>query len=218
MDERHWWIAAKIQESFHIGGYDNPTLLEDFMCQPDTLDIINQFLNPGGPCRLFFYCDKPDLSESISTRQLHITGSLGILREVDLEGVTILYFLRHVVDYEVDAAHMEKDVYCGELKGNTLGNLGALLSEIYMPLFRAQKDWGQCTSDNQIVFMHNLEKTLSNLGDPSTSNQTHKHVVCLINWTGYTTGVDRHLVNVSDDDWSFVFTFSHQTKNTLKIF
>ena len=67
MDERHWWIAGKIQESLKVGGFDNPTLIEDFMCKPETLDMINEFLQPGGPCRLFFFCDT---SESIASSNL----------------------------------------------------------------------------------------------------------------------------------------------------
>ncbi len=179
MDERHWWIAGKIQESFHIGGYDNPTLLEDFMCEHDTLEMINEFLNPGGPCRLFFYCDKPE-SGVLSTRQLHITDTLATLREVITEEITILYFLRHHVRTEVDATRMEKEVFCGELKGNTIENLNALLTEIYVPLFRAQKDWGQCTGENQAGFMHNIDKFLSSLLESSTNSQSSKQWVCLI--------------------------------------
>ena len=169
MDERHWWIAGKIQESFHIGGYDNPTLLEDFLCEPETLDMINQFLHPGGPSRLFFYCNKPETG-TLSTRQLHVTGTLGNLKDVDnLDTVTILYFLRHNVDAEVDQQRIEKDIYCGDLKGNTVENLNSLLGEIYLPIFRAQKNWGQCTSENQTQFIHNIEKFLSSLQESSSS-------------------------------------------------
>ena len=168
MDERHWWIAGKIQESFHIGGYDNPTLLEDFLCEPGTLDMINQFLGPGGLSRLFLYCNKPETG-TLSTRQLHITGSIGVLKEVEnIEKVIILYFLRHTTDKEVDAHHIERDVYCGELKGNTIDNLSSVISEIYLPLFRTQKSWGQCTTDNQGQFIHNIEKFLGALQESSS--------------------------------------------------
>ena len=177
MDERHWWIAGKIQESFHIGGYDNPTLLEDFLCEPETLDMINQFLQPGGPCRVFFYCDKPE-SGTLSTRQLHITGSLANLREVELDDITILYFLRHDVDCEIPSTNMEKSVFCGELKGNTIENLNSLLGDIYIPLLRAQKDWGQCTDENQMLLMHNLDKFLSALSESSANSHSSKQWVC----------------------------------------
>ena len=177
MDERHWWIAGKIQESFHIGGFDNPTLLEDFLCQHETLDMINKFLQPRGPCRLFFYCVKPE-SGTLSTRQLHITGSLATLREGGaLEDITILYFLRHNTESEVDATHMQKDIYCGELKGNTIENLSSLLSDVYVPLIKAQKEWGQCTTENHSLLMHNLDKAIGSLSDSSSSSVSSKHVV-----------------------------------------
>ena len=86
MDERHWWIAGKIQESFHIGGYDNPTLLEDFMCEHSTMDVINHFLGPRGPRRLFFYCEKPETG-TLSARELHIAQNLSNLKDVNLEEV-----------------------------------------------------------------------------------------------------------------------------------
>ena len=38
MDERHWWIAGKLQESFHIDGYDKPTMLEDFLYEIPTIE------------------------------------------------------------------------------------------------------------------------------------------------------------------------------------
>ena len=179
MDERHWWIAGKIQESFHIGGYDNPTLLEDFMCEPETLEMINHFLNAGGPCRIFFYCDKPE-SDTLSTRQLHTTGSLATLKDVVLDDITILYFLRKSVDYDVDQSHIEKDVFCGELKGNAIEGLSTLLTEIYMPLLRAQKDWGQCSQENKELFMHNMEKFVNTLADSAGSSHSSKQLVGLL--------------------------------------
>ena len=102
MDERHWWVAGKIQESFHIGGYDNPTLLEDFFNDDATLDMINGFLNAGGQSRLFFYCGRAETGV-LSTRQLHVTGTLASLKGVNLEEITILYFLRRDTDREVRA-------------------------------------------------------------------------------------------------------------------
>lgn len=176
MDERHWWIAGKVQESFHIGGYDNPTLLEDFLCEPQTLDLMNQFIRAGGPRRLFFYCEKPE-SGVLSTRQLRITGTLGNLKDVNLQNVTILYFLRHNVDYEVDPTHMEKEIYCGELKGNTVDTLNSILAEIFIPLLKAQKDWGQCTAENRTTFLHSMDKFLQTLTESTSGSHGSKQLV-----------------------------------------
>ncbi|CAH1799095.1 unnamed protein product [Owenia fusiformis] len=176
MDERHWWIAGKIQETFHIGGFDNPTLLEDFMCEEETLDMINQFLNEGGPCRLFFYTEKPE-SGQLSTRELHCIDSLASMKSVDLENISVLYFLRHSVDREVDPLHMERDVFCGELKNNTIENLTSMLSDIFIPALKNQKDWGQCTSDSQMQLMYNMEKFQSSLQETNANAHAHKQLM-----------------------------------------
>nr|KAG5706889.1 hypothetical protein BaRGS_021395 [Batillaria attramentaria] len=168
MDERHWWIAGKIQESFKIGGYDNPTLLEDFMCEESTLAKVNKFLRAGGPCRLFFYCQKPE-SGVISTRELHTTGNLATLKDVDLDKVTVLYFLRNRTDKDVDPNRMEKDIFCGELKHNTIEALSSLLSDIYIPITRAQKDWGHCNEEGQAHLMHSMDKFVIALNETAAS-------------------------------------------------
>jgi len=178
MDERHWWLAGKIQESFHIGGFDNPTMLEDFLGEPDTLDLVNQFLNPGGPCRLFVYCNKPE-SGVISTRELHITGTLSDLRDLSMDDVTILYFLRHELDCEVEQSRIEKYIFCGDLKGNTLEILTSMLGEIFLPLVRAQKDWKHCLPDNQSSFLSNVDKILTTLAETTAGSHSSKHVVSL---------------------------------------
>jgi dynein heavy chain len=172
MDERHWWIAGKIQESFHIGGYDNPTLLEDFMCEHTTMDVINHFLGARGPRRLFFYCDKPE-SGQMSTRELHVAQNLANLKDVNLEEATVLYFVRKDVEKDVDASHMEKDVFCGELKSSTMETLTSLLSDIFIPMLRAQKDWGDCTQESKAQLLVNMEKYLGSLSDSTSSASIH---------------------------------------------
>ncbi|XP_041462850.1 dynein heavy chain 8, axonemal-like [Lytechinus variegatus] len=181
MDERHWWIATKIQESFHIGGFnDNPTLLEDFLCEPRTLELINQFLGQGGLNKLFFYSDRPQTSALQpsglqSTRQLHVVDSLANLNDVNIEETTCLYFLRHSVEKEVDPVRMEKDIFCGELRHSVLDNLNTLLSDIFLPLLKAQKDWGLCSEENKNQCLNNLERYAAALSEtvnvPSSARQ-----------------------------------------------
>ncbi|XP_025098007.1 LOW QUALITY PROTEIN: dynein gamma chain, flagellar outer arm-like [Pomacea canaliculata] len=168
MDERHWWIAGKIQESFKIGGYENPSLLEDFMCEESTLGIVNRFLKAGGPCRLFFYCQNRD-SGVLSTNELYVTGNLAALKDSDLEKITVLYFLRNHADKDVDPNHMERNIFCGELKHNTIEALGSLLSDVYIPLLRAQKDWGQCNDEEQSHLMHSMDKFVIALNETAAT-------------------------------------------------
>jgi len=177
MDERHWWIASKIQETFKIGGYDNPTLLEDFMIEETTLAKINKFLKSGGPCRLFFYCEKPESGGVLSTRELHVTGTLASLKDTNLERVNILYFLRNRVDKDVDGTRMERDVFCGELKHNTIETLTTLLSDVYVPLVKAQKDWGECHQDSTSHLVNSMDKFLTALNESTASLQSSKQMV-----------------------------------------
>ncbi|CAL1527205.1 unnamed protein product [Lymnaea stagnalis] len=171
MDERHWWIAGKIQESFKPGTDESSTHLEDFMCEESTLSKVNKFLKAGGPCRLFFYCIKSDTADSTS-REIHCTGNLATLKDVQLEKVTILYFLRHSTDKDVDPSKMERDIFCGELKHNTIETLNSLLADIYIPLIRAQKDWGQCDDEGQATLMHSMDKFVTALNETAAS-MTH---------------------------------------------
>ena len=177
MDERHWWIAGKIQESLKVGGFDNPTLIEDFMCKPETLDMINEFLQPGGPCRLFFFCDTSESIASSNLRGLKLTGNLSSLKLLNLEDIIVLYLLRNNIGSEVDPSHIERDIYCGELKGNTLDMLHSVLNEIFVPLIKAQKDWGSCLTDNQNFFRHNMEKIMTGISEISSGGHGARHVV-----------------------------------------
>ena len=177
MDERHWWIAGKIQETLKVGGYENPALIEDFMCKPDTLQTINQFMQPGGNCRLFFFCEKEANEQQHTLSGLKFTENLSSLKFTNLEDIVILYLLRNNLQTEVDPSHIERDIYCGELKGNTFDLLHSLLSELYVPLIKAQKDWGSCLDDNKSYFKHSLDKVMTGISETSSGTHGAKAVV-----------------------------------------
>ncbi|XP_041355189.1 dynein gamma chain, flagellar outer arm-like isoform X3 [Gigantopelta aegis] len=171
MDERHWWIAGKIQETFKIGGSDNPSVLEEFMCEESTLNRVNKFLSADGPCRLFLYCEKSE-SGCLSINDLRVTGNLASLKDTDLETVTILYFLRNITEKDVDVTKMNKEIFCGELKHNAIETLNTLLSDIYIPLFKAQKNWDQSTKETQTGLVQSMEKFVIALNETAASMNT----------------------------------------------
>ncbi|BFZ10052.1 hypothetical protein BsWGS_13093 [Bradybaena similaris] len=168
MDETHWWIAGKIQESFKLGDLGNPAILEIFMCKESILSKVNSFLKTGGPCRLFFYCTKSSVSH-ITSGEIHCTENLATLKDIDLENVTVLYFLRKQTDKDVDPSKMEKEIFCGELKHNTIGALNSLLVDIYLPLIKTQKDWGHCNEESQANLMSSMDKFVTALNQTSAS-------------------------------------------------
>ncbi len=170
MDERHWWIADKIQETFQIGGLENPTQLEEFMCDADTLKLVDRFLSANGLCKLFFYWDK-------SSGQLKITGCLSTVKGLNLETMTVLFMLRKNVAVDIEAMSIERDVFSGELKGSLLANLSSALSEIYLPQLKARKDWGQCSGENQQTFLQSVEKLTTTLTETVNSSPSYSQLV-----------------------------------------
>ena len=172
MDERHWWFASKLQETFHFSGYDSPTLLEDFLSEPDVVDLINKFLGPGDPCKLFFYCEDEVSGNARATsasRKLQVTPQLS--KDVVSQGSVCLYVLRQDTGGEVDITQMEKELFCGELRHSVLSSLASLLSDAYSPLLHSQENWGNCNEDSVTNFLQNFDKLSGALVDFSTRAQ-----------------------------------------------
>ena len=191
MEERHWWFASKLQETFHFGGYDNPTLLEDFLSEPDVVDLINKFLSPGQPRKLFFYCDAAPPSSHSSpvppqshgefqaspdaSRRLHVVSQL--TKDVLAQGCVCLYVLRTNVEVEVDVSMMERELYCGELRHSVLSSLATLLAEAYGPILHTQKNWQECSDETVIIFLQNFNKFSNALCDLATKVQVYQPIL-----------------------------------------
>ena len=177
MDERHWWFASKLQETFHFGGYDNPTLLEDFLSEPEVFELINDFLAPGEPCKLFFYCEAPagDSRAPSASRRLHVAAHLG--KDVISHGRVCLYVLRKDVGGEVDVTQMEKELFCGELRYSILCSLASQLTEAYVPLLHSQRDWGECSEEVVSTFLQNFTKFSCSLREAAAEAQTFHPVL-----------------------------------------
>ena len=180
MDERHWWFAARLQETFHFGGYDGPTLLEDFLSDPEVMELISSFLGPGEPRKLFFYCEEaPPLSREGSRTPSAGSRRLRAVAELDGEsslsraaGRVCLYVLRS--DSGGEVGDIDREVLCGELRHSALSSLASLLCEAYNPLLRRQKDWGQCSETAVAGFLQNLQLHSCALQDAATVSQTKR--------------------------------------------
>ena len=174
MEERHWWFATKLQETFKFGGFDSPTLLEDFLSDSDVCDLLNRFLGAGEPSKLFFYCDKSGAGSSTS-RRLHVTPKLN--RDVASQHGACFYVLRKDPNWEVDLGEMEKELICGEIRSSALTTFTLLLTEAYKPLIEANKDWGNCSSEDVSQFLQNLEKFVGLLSEMSAVQESRRRVL-----------------------------------------
>lgn len=171
IDDRHWWFSAKLQEYFSVGGYDKPSLLEDFMCENTTLELIGSFLGEDGTPRLFFYCQPSDDGK----RRLYVTD---MPPTSDGYGDTCVYFLRSDVSSSIALAGLERQVLCGVLRHSAVRSLCTLLSDVYAPLLHAQTDWGQCGRDDIQAFLTSLDKLLAALSDQAAlSTSSHAAVL-----------------------------------------
>ena len=148
------------------------------MCQQDILEMVNQFLAPKGPGRIFFYCNKSESGGSLTTQHLNVANSLTVLKDANLDEVTVIYFLRQETSGHVDSNTPEREIFCGDLKNNAIENLTALLSEIYIPIIKAQREWGECTEENKMHLMYNMEKFLTSLSETSATAHSANQWVC----------------------------------------
>ena len=181
MDERHWWFASKLQETFHFSGYDNPSLLEDFLSDFDVAELISKFLGPGDPSKLFFYCeedtDEENRSHSATNRRLRVVS------QVNHELLTLgrdkvcLYVLRRDPRKEVDVSMIDRDVYCGEIRHSVLPSLAILLSEAYTPLLHTQTDWGLCSKENVASFLQAFDRLSSSIQEAAVQSLSHQVIL-----------------------------------------
>ena len=164
MDDRHWWFATKLQETFHFGGYDSPTLLEDFLSEPDVIKLINSFLGPGEPLKLFFYCDPIDQQLTGESRTLNVVTTLS--KGTVFDGGTCLYVLRLESHAEVETLQLEKEVCCGEIKFSVLTSFGMLLTEGFLPLLKSQQQWKEASKEVVTQFLQTLDKYTQVIAEP----------------------------------------------------
>ncbi|KAM4043310.1 dynein axonemal heavy chain 5-like isoform 1-T1 [Anomaloglossus baeobatrachus] len=181
MDERHWWIAGKVQQALDNASEESSAALEAFILEAANLQLINRFLQDGGHQAIFFLVEASEKTNS-STWKFQIKSDLQSLETVHLKTSfpTLLYFLRFEANHDVDASLMEKEILCGEIKENPVESLRCLLNELFIPLLRAQKDWGSCSQENRTSFLTGLEKYVSSIDEAATiANLEKQHITIL---------------------------------------
>lgn len=142
MDDRHWWLVSKLQETFE--GHLTSTHLEDFLCHPDTEPALTGFLTGTSPKSLFF-CSKYDTA-----------GGRVLVRvfsfSMQLRPSKLAYFTRrnrgdtiHVDSYsqcegpdvgmkEVPRENFGDHIVWGEMDSTVLADLRNMINEVCLPL------------------------------------------------------------------------------------
>ncbi len=177
MDERHWWIAHRISQAFSIDSSSG--FLEKFVCEPTTLEQINNFLCSNGSNKLFFVQTKD--TDHLSA--INVVDNLLKLPDTNVtddapnqaNNSIILYFIRHDTIQEVSPQLIAKEVFCGEIK-NVSQILFHVYSDLLFAMFAANKDWGNCTDTNKHQAVKNMEKYINCISEFSvdSSQQSQK--------------------------------------------
>jgi dynein heavy chain, axonemal len=178
MDERHWWIAHKIVETFALDNISSGKI-EKFMCDSNVLEKVNDFINPNGINKLFFYCKKINLGQ-LSSIEL-IDNILKFSKEVkeNIDNLIILYFIRIDTLQELSQAQIHKQIYCGELK-NVSQMLQNIYSDFLLPLLQANKEWGKCDEGGKMQIVKNIQKYVNSVDYLTTDKQSIKNTVLIL--------------------------------------
>lgn len=159
MDERHWWLAGKIAECFCLT--EDLSIVERFVCRPSIIETIDRFFGIDGPTRLFVYrsvnytafsttSDYTAGRESEEVSSLRLTDGLSPVEASEIaDATTVLYFLRHGTERELELGHFEREVFCGILRGSrasAVENLQFLLQSVYAPIAGVQSTSGSNSS------------------------------------------------------------------------
>ena len=95
---------------------------------------------------------------------------------VNVENLTILYFIRHDNTQEVSPTQIFKEVFCGEIK-----NVSQILFNVYndmlLKAFETNKNWGNISDTNKNQAIRNMEKFVNGINQFSVDNQSTKTTV-----------------------------------------
>lgn len=181
MDERHWWITTKLQKTFHIGIFDEPTLLEDFMSEKQTVTLLDCFFKPNGYKVIFFYILKNnDEIISMNAKQIHtatsVTENLAeILNQVYLS----VYFIRKSLHEEVHVSSIEQDIMSGELTQNGLILYSDILQNVFLPILKSTDALKDVLHDEQNSFILEIDKYSQVLTEYSSGTLAPIHILRL---------------------------------------
>lgn len=173
MDERHWWIAQRLAQTFMLDA--STSNLEKFICEPNTLEKINNFLCMNGSTKLFFLSElNPETARHSDIVALE--NLLSLTENVNIENAVVLYFIRHNNIQEVAQTQIFKEVFCGEIK-----NVSQILFNVYndmlLKAFETNKNWGSISETNKVQAIRNMEKYVNGINQFSTDNQNSKTIV-----------------------------------------
>eukprot|EP01135_Chromosphaera_perkinsii_P007354 Nk52_evm2s805 gene=Nk52_evmTU2s805 len=169
MDERHWWIISKLQEAFsclntsEIPSSHYATIVENFIMQESVITLCNTFFQEIGPRMLIFQCKEAtsieemnvELAAAGKTKLISVSDGQDQIRFTEGKG---FYFIRIIETEGIPVEGFEKNVMCGEIVPPVLSSFEMNLETIYLPMFRKDYKWGNCSPDSSNYFLQYADK------------------------------------------------------------
>lgn len=182
MDERHWWFAKRISQTFGLDS--GSTFLEKLICEPTNLEKINTFLCINGSNKLFVCGTEIHavLEEPVSNSS---DFNLLILEELmkapkslmqSLDNAIVLYFIRHDTIHEVSQSLIHKEVFCGEIR-NVSQILFNIYNDLLFSLFASDQNWGLSNEVIKNQSLRNMEKYVNSISEFSSDSRNQKNMV-----------------------------------------
>ncbi|UJR24993.1 hypothetical protein I4U23_006354 [Adineta vaga] len=175
MDERHWWIASKVEQTFCIDktSSTDASFTETFFRRPDVLSKINSFLFAKGSNKLFFYTTRDNLYAKEIICCNNIIDEYTLVNE-SLDNLILLFFIRSDTSSDATISPVS-DIYSGEIKHPTQMT-SLLYSQTLLTLFKkeltanTQDSYNQTTTKTSIITQ--MEKQID--GITATCHSLHK--------------------------------------------
>eukprot|EP00794_Sanderia_malayensis_P000407 gene407-1042_t len=172
MDERHWWIATKLQQSFQSESLEHTqgSFAEDFLADQTMVEKINDFLTGIDSKKLIFYALRPPLtSEDSESDKIQVVSSAVRLKDLLQEDSVAVVFIRMNTEQEIEPSNVEKEIFVLEIKQNPLTVFSSLLNFAFVPMLKAQSQWGESSPNEVMDFLIQADKYAATLQDYSSS-------------------------------------------------
>jgi hypothetical protein len=179
MDERHWWIAQRISQTFGIDS--NSRFLEKLITEPNNLEKVNNFLCMNGSNKLFFYNNRDEIGKHSTINIIDNLLKLPRNNQHSIDHVVILYMIRHdtIQEVSLNPALISKEIYCGEIK-NVSQILYSVYNDLLFTIFESNKNWGNCSEQAKSQSIRNMGKYINAINEFSVDNQNLKNMVYFI--------------------------------------
>ena len=180
MDERHWWIASKVEQTFCIDKTStaDASFTESFFRRADVLDKMNNFLFAKVQINYFFIQHEIVFIPKDITCCQNIVDEYALVNE-SLDNIILLFFIRS--DTSSDATiPPASDIYSGEIK-HPAQMTSLLYSQTLLPLFKKELTTNSNESYHQTAtktaIITQMEKYIDGISATCHSLQKDKNLV-----------------------------------------